>query len=48
MKYRGYATVTSILVLAGSLVYAAPRSAHVRKEAPKNVAPQQDIDVTVA
>ena len=42
MTYRSYLVATLILVVGGSLVYAAPRSAHVRKEAPKNVAPQDD------
>lgn len=44
MTYRSYLVATVILVVAGSLVYAAPRSAHVQKEAPKNAAPQEDMD----
>ena len=44
MTYRSYLVASVILAVGASLVYAAPRSAHVREEAPKNVAPQDDLD----
>lgn len=42
MTYRSYLVATVILVVGGSLVYAAPRSARVSKETRIRVAPQKD------
>jgi len=44
MNYRVCTTGASILVFAGSLVYAAPRSARLQKEAPETSAAHEQID----